>query len=336
MNAVHSPPQTEGSPAQAGLAPLPGNRLLVPLLAPLSRHYSDPATVEIRMSRPGVVVIDRRGRQKHSVTDPDLNRASLEKIAMVLASRAGVTFDGHRGVKLSCVLPEGHRFELLVGNSVQTDISLAIRCKHPFVPTWEQWGISDALRDYLLGKVAEGANLIVSGATNTGKTTLLNLLLAGIPDHRRVVACEDTPELHIKRFWDGVGLLAAREEGTGSGMVTWRELYDHMMRITPDNILFGEISTQNAFAALAALNSGVTGFMCTIHAESPEQVIHRKFVQNISWAGGDMADIPEFLTDLVDVVVQIKRSDDGWRRITDIWEVRANRYVMRHGREDLP
>ncbi|MBB6212498.1 Flp pilus assembly CpaF family ATPase, partial [Novispirillum itersonii] len=69
---------------------------------------------------------------------------------------------------------------------------------------------------------------------------------------------------------------------------------------------------------------------------SPEQVIHRKFVQNISWAGGDMADIPEFLADLVDVVVQIRRSEDGMRRITDIWEVRANRYVMRHGREDLP
>ncbi|WP_460926151.1 P-loop NTPase family protein, partial [Novispirillum itersonii] len=76
-----------------------------------------------------------------------------------------------------------------------------------------------------------------------------------------------------------------------------------------------------------------TGFMCTIHAESPEQVIHRKFVQNISWAGGDMADIPEFLADLVDVVVQIRRSEDGIRRISDIWEVRNDRHVMKDGKE---
>ncbi|MBB6212422.1 Flp pilus assembly CpaF family ATPase, partial [Novispirillum itersonii] len=66
---------------------------------------------------------------------------------------------------------------------------------------------------------------------------------------------------------------------------------------------------------------------------SPEQVIHRKFVQNISWAGGDMADIPEFLADLVDVVVQIRRSEDGIRRISDIWEVRNDRHVMKDGKE---
>lgn len=179
--------------------------------------------------------------------------------------------------------------------------------------------------------MAREANIIVSGATNTGKTTLLNMLLATLPDDRRVVALEDTPELHIGRFWDGIGLIAAREANTGAGMVSWRELYDHLMRITPDHILMGEISTQNAFAALAALNSGVTGFMCTIHAESPDQVIHRKFDQNIAWSGAVMPRVPEFLGDLVDVVVQIKRCPDGYRHITDILEVRGQRVVLKDG-----
>ncbi len=175
--------------------------------------------------------------------------------------------------------------------------------------------------------------MVISGATNTGKTTLLNMLLEVLEDDRRVVAVEDTPELHIERFWDGVGLIAARESGTGSGMQNWRQLYDHLMRITPDHILFGEISTQNAFAALAALNSGVTGFKCTLHAESPEQAIHRKFDQNIAWAGEAMPRVPEFLTDLVDVVVQIKRCKDGYRRITDIWEPRKDNWVLKDGVE---
>ena len=104
-----------------------------------------------------------------------------------------------------------------------------------------------------------GRSIVVSGSTNTGKTTLMNMLLAGLPDDRRVIAVEDTPELHLDRFWDGVGLLAAREASPGSGMVGWRQLYDHVVRITPDHVVFGEISTLNAFAALAALNSGVTG-----------------------------------------------------------------------------
>src|SRR3546814_1482867 len=68
-------------------------------------------------------------------------------------------------------------------------------------------------------------------------------------------------------------------------------LYDHLMRATPDRPIFGEISTQNAFAALAVLNAGMTGFMCSIHADSPEQAINRKFDQNIAWSGAVMPKI---------------------------------------------
>jgi pilus assembly protein CpaF len=114
-------------------------------------------------------------------------------------------------------------------------------------------------------------------------------------------------------------------------MIGWDGLYDHLMRATPDHAAFGEISIQNAFAALAALNSGITGFMCTIHAESPRQALDRKFDQNIAWSGATMPRVPEFLHELVDVVVQIKRSTDGFRRITDIYEPRADRWVLRDG-----
>src|SRR3546814_11928638 len=79
--------------------------------------------------------------------------------------------------KLSCILPDGHRFECLVGPSVQTGVSLAIRCKHPFTPSWEQIGVSPVIRDYLKDAVDRDLNIIVSGATNTGKTTLLNMML---------------------------------------------------------------------------------------------------------------------------------------------------------------
>lgn len=302
------------------------------ILRPLSAFYDDTKTVEMRMTRAKTVVVDRRGEGKHTLAAPELTLARIEDICRSLANSAGVKFDPETAPKLSCVVPEvKHRFECLIGASVQTGISMAIRCKHPFTPTWDQVGASPEAVEYLRTAMLDERSIIVSGATNTGKTTLLNKLLEFLPDDRRVVAVEDTPELHIDRFWDGVGLIAAREAATASGMVGWRQLYDHQIRATPDHVIFGEISTQNAFAALGALNSGITGFMCTIHAESPHQVIHRKFDQMIAWSGEIMPRVPEFLVELVDVIVQIKRSSDGYRRITDIYEPRGDRWVMRDG-----
>jgi pilus assembly protein CpaF len=308
------------------------------ILAPLAVHYADPSTVEVRMVKPGQVIIDRRGVDKTAINDFGLNQARIEHICKALANISGVAFDPDVHPKLSCILPGvRHRFECLAGASVQSSISLAIRCKHPFVPKWSDIGTyGDTVRDYLEEAVRLERNIIVSGATNTGKTTLLNMLLNFLPDDRRVIACEDTPELEIDRFWDGVGLLAAREADTASGMIDWRPLYDHLMRVTPDHVIFGEISTQNAFAALAALNSGITGFMCTIHAESPKQALTRKFDQNIAWSGATMPKVSEFLHELVDVVVQIKRSSDGYRRITDIYEPRNDRFIMQDAHSMRP
>jgi len=302
------------------------------VLKPLAAYYDDPATVEIRMVRPGQVIVDRRGEGKVALAAPELTIAAIEDMCRALANFTGGTFDPDTAPKLSCVIPEvRHRFECLVGSSVQSGISLAIRCKHPFTPTWDQVGAGADLVAYLGDAIAAEKNIIVSGATNTGKTTLLNKLLTFLPDDRRVIAVEDTPELQMSRFWDSVGLLAARDAKISTGMIGWDGLYDHLMRATPDHVVFGEISIQNAFAALAALNSGITGFMCSIHAESPRQALDRKFDQNIAWSGATMPRVPEFLHELVDVVVQIKRTTDGYRRISDIYEPRAERWVLRDG-----
>ncbi|MEW5728054.1 MAG: CpaF/VirB11 family protein [Pseudomonadota bacterium] len=302
------------------------------ILRPFAAFYDDPTTVEMRMTRPKEVILDRRGKGKVVLPAPELTLACIEDICRSLANFTGVKFDPETAPKLSCVVPEvRHRFECLLGASVQAGVSLAIRCKHPFVPSWDQVGAAPEVVAYLKAAMLAEKNIIVSGATNTGKTTFINKLLEFLPDDRRVVAAEDTPELAIDRFWDGVGLLAAREASTASGMVDWRQLYDHKMRATPDCVIFGEISTQNAYAALGALTAGVNGWMCTIHAGSPQQVIERKFAQNIAWSGQVMPHVAELLTELVDVIVQIKRGSDGWRRITDIFEPSASRWVMRDG-----
>ena len=296
------------------------------ILSPLATYYSDPATVEVRMNEPCKIVTDRRGEGKKVQEDERLVASTLKRICMTLANRFGLHFHADNSPKLSCLLPEGHRFECLVGSSVQSGLSLAIRCKHPYKPAWQDFGIDTTLQGLVRESIEKSYNIIISGATNTGKTTLLNMMLATLPASRRVIAVEDTPELELGHFSDSNGLLAAR--GKSMGMVSWRELYDHAMRITPDHLIFGEISTENAFAALGALNSGNRGFMCTIHAESPEQALTRKFEQNIAWAGEKMEDIPAYLRGLIDMVIQIKRDHDGYRRVSAIYMPKKDEYIL--------
>ena len=305
------------------------NRALTDVLEPLARHYRATNVVELRMSRPGTVVLDRRGEGKLTKRDGALTLAAVESVCQALANADSINFNSADNPQLSCVIPGmRHRFECAVGPSIQTGLSLAVRCKHDFAPDWAQIGVDDELRAYFGECITRSQNMIISGATNTGKTTFLNMLIAMLPESRRVVAIEDTPEVSIDRFYDGVGLIAGRNNDANKGMLSWRQLYDHVMRISPDNIVFGEISTQNAYPALGALNSGSRGFLCTIHAHSPWQALNRKFDHNIAWSGRTMPKVPEFLADLIDVVVQLTRDDDGLRRVSHVYEPRANRYVL--------
>ena len=276
------------------------------------------------------IVVDRRGRGLEYVDDDSLTPGCIERICRTLANKHGMPFDADTHSKVSCVIPGvQHRFECLLGASVQSGMSLTIRCKHPFIPTWAELGADESVQGYFYDAMSQSRNIVISGATNTGKTTLLNMLLEMVPASRRVIGVEDTPELALGRFDQGVGLMADRdsEAMAGGGRLGWRQLYDHTMRITPDHIVFGEISTENAWAALAALNSGVTGFLCTIHAESPSPALHRKFEQNVAWSGRSMPAIDRYLSDLVDCVVQVKRSQDGYRRRAEIYEPTNGRSI---------
>ena len=307
--------------------------VLTAIMKPLARYFGDDDVIEVRITKPRRIVVDRRGRGLEYYDDHELTSGCVERICRTLANKHGMPFDADRHSKVSCIIPGvQHRFECLIGASVQSGLSLTIRCKHPFVPTWAELGVDEAAQGYFYDAMSQSRNIIVSGATNTGKTTLLNMLLEMVPASRRVIGVEDTPELNLGRFDQGVGLMADRDSSDhAGGRMSWQQLYDHTMRITPDHIVFGEISTENAWAALAALNSGVTGFMCTIHAESPRQALERKFEQNVAWSGHSMPMVGKYLADLIDIVVQVTRGPDGYRRISEVYEPRNGKAVPMTG-----
>ncbi|TYC64010.1 CpaF family protein [Rhodobacterales bacterium] len=303
--------------------------LIEKLLEPLSRHYADTDVVEVRSKAAKTLVIEAgvgadRIRQ---ISEPDFTIHRMKTICRALANMRGLKFSETEKPQLSTTLPGGHRFECLIGNSVTTGLSLSIRCKHPKQIELTDMGLSDQMIAYIVEAVRTQRNIAISGSTNTGKTTLLNKLLTFLPDDRRVVSAEDTPELEVDRFFNGVSLLASRDASEGAGQRTWQQLYDHKMRISPDNILFGEISTMNAYAALNVLNTGARGWMCTVHAESPELVPNR-FQENINAAGHILPDVAGFMSRLVDLVIHIKRDNYGNRFVSDIYEMKKQRYVL--------
>lgn len=300
------------------------SRIIDGLLEPLSQFYDDPDMVEVRVNEPHKVVIDRRGASQTELFDvPDLTIARIEKICRALANRYQLVFDPISHPTLSCALSEGHRFQCTVGTSIRNGVGLAIRCKHPYVPSWEEMGIDPWLQDFLKEIMLDRLNILISGATNTGKTTFINRLLKFLPDDERVISAEDTFELDVERFWDGVSFLAAREERTARGQLNYGQIYDATNRLTPTRVIFGELSRENTQGALDFLNAGNGGFMLTLHSDSPEQAIERKFDQMLSSVGKTMANVPDYLKDTIDVVIQIKRFKDpdtgqDLRRISDL------------------
>ncbi len=300
------------------------------ILTPLSRHYADPKTVEVRCNEAGHVIVERRGEGKIALPAPDLTFDELDLMCTALSNMTDSAYSPRNGEKLSCVIPHHkHRFECLLGKSSREGVSLAIRCKHPFEPSWQQIGATAEVVKYLECCVLAGKNIVVSGATNTGKTTFLNKLLTFLDDQVRIIAAEDAPELELDRFMDKVGLIAARDVKNSSGLILWDALLDHINRITPDRVLFGEISNQNALAFINALISGAVGVMCTVHARSPEEALETKFVQNMALSGYSVPDIPVLLRRNVDVVVQLKRDEDGYRRISDVYEPVNDHWVVK-------
>lgn len=307
------------------------NRALEVILEPLSRHYEDPNVIELLAKHPGQITLEVRNNPARfvNIIEPDLDLRQITLICRALANYSGLEFNPVTAPRVSTIIPPlGHRFECLLGNSVRTGLSLAIRCKHPHDISLEAMGLDQSHIDYLKDALDQQWNIAISGSTNTGKTTLLNKLLTFLPDERRVVSAEDTPELDVDRFANGVSLMAARDTAQGGNMLSWSQLYDHKTRISPENILFGEISTQNAFAALNVLNMGARGWMCTVHAESAK-LVPARFQSNIDASGQILPDAAGFMRELVDLVVHIRRTPAGTRFVSEIYEMKNDHYVLR-------
>src|SRR5207342_1347753 len=178
-----------------------------------------------------------------------------------------------------------------------------------------------AVSDFLAECVRGRLNILVSGGTGAGKTTTLNVLSGFIPEDERVVTIEDAAELQLHQ--EHVLRLEARPPNIeGKGEVKIRDLVRNSLRMRPDRIVVGEIRDAAALDMLQAMNTGHDGSICTVHANSPRDVLSR--VETMVLMGGmelPVRAIREQVASAIDMVVHQQRFKDGSRRITHITEV---------------
>lgn len=173
----------------------------------------------------------------------------------------------------------------------------------------------------MAGMVRARLNIIISGGTGTGKTTLMNALSRAIGANERVVTIEDAAELQLQQRH--VARLETRPANVeGRGEVTQRHLMKNALRMRPDRIIVGEVRAGEAFDMLQAMNTGHDGSLTTVHANSARDALSR-IEQMIGMAGIDLPirSMRAQIANAINVVIQIKRFTDGTRRVTSIQEV---------------
>jgi len=182
--------------------------------------------------------------------------------------------------------------------------------------------VTHSVRKFMEAAVADHRNILISGGTGTGKTTLLNAFSDVISANERIVTVEDTAELQIGQ--EHVISLESKEKNIeGKGAYTIRDLVKNALRMRPDRIIVGECRGPEALDMLQAMNTGHDGSMTTIHANTPRDVIAR--LEVLVQAGNDInlpiSSIYQQIVSAIDVIVQLTRFPDGRRRVTQVTEV---------------
>ncbi len=219
-------------------------------------------------------------------------------------------------------LADGSRIHAVIPPAAVDGPVVAIRRFTETISSLEQLVVAGAASGEQVARlerlVVDRKNVIVSGGTGSGKTTLLNLLSRSIPSTERVVVVEDASELRLQGH---VVRLEARPPNIeGGGEITVRQLLRSALRLRPDRIVLGEVRGAEAIELLTALNTGHSGSMSTVHANSPEEALWR--LETLALSGSARPSekaVRRQLSSAIDVIVQLERRD-GRRRVVAIEE----------------
>jgi pilus assembly protein CpaF len=290
---------------------------------PIDRFLQDPGITEVMCNGPKAVYIERRGKIEQTdvefVDDGHLRR-TIDKIVGAVGRRID-----EGSPMVDARLPDGSRVNAVVHPVAIGGPFLTIRkfSKDPYtVGDLISFGtITPQVAHFADACIRGRLNVIVSGGTGTGKTTLLNVLSSFVPNDERIVTIEDAKEL--KLWQEHVCSMESRPPNIeGSGEIRIRELVRNSLRMRPDRIIVGEARGGEALDMLQAMNTGHDGSLTTIHSNSPRDTLSR--IETMVLMGG--IDLPirairEQAASAINLIVHLSRLRDGTRRVTQVCEV---------------
>lgn len=300
-------------------------------LGPLEAALADPEVTEIMVNAPDKVFVERHGTVQptniHFFDIPHIERV-ITRIAQgdnrrcdqqsplcdCMLNRKGAPFDGSRvNATWMPISADSPTLTIRKFRNDSLDVDALIKS-----------GSLDANMASLIESLVKArCNVIFSGGTGTGKTTILNVASAYIPETERVITVEDTAELRLRQE-NWVRHVARPANTEGAGLITIRQLVKNTLRERPDRIVVGECRGAEAFDMLQAMGSGHDGSLTTLHANEPRQALSRLMMlmqQSEEGAHMPVSAIMQVITDAVDFVVQLKRYPDGSRKICEVMEV---------------
>lgn len=292
-------------------------------LGPIEPLLQDPAVSEVMVNAPDVVYFEKEGKLFLSpirFRDNTHITRIIERILAPLGRRVDES-----SPLVDARLLDGSRVNIVVPPVSPKAPTITIRKfrqdKMTINELVQVGALTSDIGDFLKCCVLARLNIIISGGTGSGKTTMLNALSGFIPEDERIVTIEDPTELRLQQ--GHVVTLEARPASLeGRGEVTQRELVRNALRMRPDRIIVGEVRSSEAFDMMQAMNTGHDGSFSTVHANTPRDALAR--IENmILMASLDLPSraIREQIAAALHVVIQVSRFSDGSRRITHISEV---------------
>ncbi|PKP98867.1 MAG: flagellar protein FlaI [Alphaproteobacteria bacterium HGW-Alphaproteobacteria-13] len=290
---------------------------------PLEELLADPDISDIMVNGPYQTYVERKGQL---VVAPIQFRDEqhLFQIAQRICSQVGRRVDQTTPLA-DARLKDGSRVNVIVPPLSLRGTAISIRkfsAKPITLDMLCQWGaMSQKMCTALKIAGASRFNIVISGGTGSGKTTMLNALSKMIDPGERVLTIEDAAELRLQQpHWLPLETRPANLEGNGA--IHMGDLVKNALRMRPDRIIMGEVRGAECFDLLAAMNTGHDGSMCTLHSNSPRECLGR--MENMVLMGDikiPKEAISKQIADSVDLIVQIKRLRDGSRRVTNVTEV---------------
>jgi pilus assembly protein CpaF len=292
-------------------------------LGPLEPLLRDPSVSEVMVNDIDKIFFEQEGRIFRSPTrfrDKQHVMRIIERIVAPLGRRIDES-----SPMVDARLPDGSRVNVTIPPASPKAPTVTIRKfradKMRMADLIAVGAMSEATAEFLAMCVRAHLNIIISGGTGTGKTTLLNALSAFIPNTERIITIEDPSELRLQQ--DHVITLEARPPSMeGKNQIKQRDLVRNCLRMRPDRIIVGEVRGEECFDMLQAMNTGHDGSISTVHANTPRDALAR--LENmVLMAGMDLPAraIREQIAAAIDIFIQVQRLQDGSRKVTHVTEV---------------